>query len=109
MIDLGNMTMVELQKLLQEVEQAIIKRKSEEREAVIKNVMDLVNQSGFSFAELFPAGQVAVKKTRRASVVLPRYKDPDTEATWTGRGRKPIWVVKYLEAGGSLENIAIQN
>lgn len=28
--------------------------------------------------------------------------------TWTGRGRKPVWVLDYLEAGGQLPDIEIK-
>ena len=40
--------------------------------------------------------------------VAPKYANPaDTSQTWTGRGRKPQWVQAALDAGKSLEDLAI--
>ncbi len=35
------------------------------------------------------------------------YRDADTGATWSGRGRKPTWVAMHLENGGTLEDIKV--
>ena len=37
------------------------------------------------------------KKTRSAtsakgSTVAPKYKDPESGKTWTGRGKAPLWI-----------------
>jgi len=46
-------------------------------------------------------------KTSRAKVA-PVYRDPENpENTWTGRGRKPRWLVAALEAGKSIEEYKI--
>lgn len=35
-----------------------------------------------------------------------RYRHPDNaNQTWTGRGRKPTWVVEWLENGGSMDDL----
>jgi DNA-binding protein H-NS len=40
--------------------------------------------------------------------VAPKYADPaNLENTWTGRGRKPKWLVKALESGCTVEAFAI--
>lgn len=41
--------------------------------------------------------------SRKAAVVEPRYRNPETGATWTGRGRRPRWVVE-AEAAGQLRD-----
>ena len=40
---------------------------------------------------------------RAPSSVL--YKNPKGEQTWTGRGRKPQWVVDALAKGKSLKDL----
>ena len=36
----------------------------------------------------------------------PSYRNPANAAeTWSGRGRKPKWVIEWLEAGNSLEKL----
>jgi len=34
-----------------------------------------------------------VKKTRKArSPVMPKYKDPNSDKTWSGMGKPPAWI-----------------
>jgi len=47
------------------------------------------------------------KKTR--GKVAPKYRNPaNSRETWTGRGRKPLWVVAALESGKKLQDLAIK-
>jgi DNA-binding protein H-NS len=40
--------------------------------------------------------------------VEAKYRHPENaELTWTGRGRKPVWVQELLTAGKTLEDLAI--
>jgi DNA-binding protein H-NS len=40
--------------------------------------------------------------------VAPKYADPtNPENTWTGRGRKPKWLVTALESGRTAEDFAL--
>lgn len=39
--------------------------------------------------------------------VAPKYRHPETGETWTGRGMQPRWVREYLEQGGDLESLRI--
>jgi DNA-binding protein H-NS len=42
------------------------------------------------------------------SVNPPKYRHPkDPNMTWTGRGRKPKWIVEALERGKSLKSFEI--
>jgi DNA-binding protein H-NS len=47
--------------------------------------------------------QEALSKAKYALIDHPKYGT----VTWSGRGRKPKWLVEYLEAGGLLESIEI--
>lgn len=46
-----------------------------------------------------------VKGTRTPA--KPKYQDPATGATWTGKGNQPAWVKAHLEAGGKKEELLI--
>ena len=51
----------------------------------------------------------AVKKSsgdKRASVA-PKYRDNETNQTWTGRGKAPTWMAAKLAAGASKESFLI--
>lgn len=46
---------------------------------------------------------------RRAPKVAPKYRHPeDPSLTWTGRGNKPRWVKDWIDAGRSLQEIAVK-
>lgn len=47
----------------------------------------------------------AAKKPRKP--VPAKYQDPATKATWTGRGRTPVWLSKYLSEGRSKEEFSL--
>ncbi|MBF0140586.1 MAG: H-NS histone family protein [Magnetococcales bacterium] len=41
--------------------------------------------------------------------MLAKYQNPaDPKQTWSGRGRKPGWVLSHLGAGGQLEALEIK-
>lgn len=37
----------------------------------------------------------------------PKYRDPVTQQTWSGRGKRPQWIHDALAAGKSLADLAI--
>jgi DNA-binding protein H-NS len=38
---------------------------------------------------------------------IPKYRDPATQQTWSGRGKRPQWIHDALAAGKSLADYAI--
>jgi DNA-binding protein H-NS len=81
-------------------------RKQEIADAV-KQVQDLIAK--YELTEMDVFGRVrSAGGTRTKAVVAPKYRDPNTGATWTGRGRKPTWVVKALDSGMTMDQLAIQ-
>ena len=63
---------------------------------------------GFSLNEL-TGGSVKSKTPKKPTQkAAPKYANPaDASQTWTGRGRRPAWVISALEAGKSLDDMAI--
>ncbi len=64
-------------------------RKREISDAV-QQVRALVAQHDLSVEDVFPN-----RRGRKAGVgakVAPKYRDPATGATWTGRGKPPRWI-----------------
>lgn len=72
------------EQLEQQIQQA---RKAEVSEAVAK-VRALVTEYDLTQEDVFPSSKP--KATRQA--VAPKYRDPATGATWTGRGKPPLWI-----------------
>lgn len=49
----------------------------------------------------------ATKAKLGKSTVAPKYRDPETGATWTGRGRAPVWMAAKIVAGRTKEEFLI--
>jgi DNA-binding protein H-NS len=64
-------------------------RKHEIADAVAK-VRALVAQFQLTPQDVFPTGRRARSGT--GAKVAPKYRDPATGQTWTGRGKAPKWI-----------------
>ncbi|WP_126282535.1 H-NS family nucleoid-associated regulatory protein [Burkholderia stagnalis] len=60
-----------------------------EREAqlIAQRVMDLLAENGVNVHDLLHGREPGRRK------VAPKYWNPETGATWSGRGRMPTWLV----------------
>lgn len=64
-------------------------------------VWKIAEESNSTISEILAAGE----KLRKRSI---KYRNTDNnEETWTGRGRKPTWLVEALAAGRNIEDFAI--
>lgn len=102
----------QLQQQIAGVEQQISALQSEERQEAIAKIKALLAQYGLTVADLAgsaaPRAEKAAKAPKTAgSKVAPKYRDPATGSTWTGRGLKPRWLTAAIEAGGKVEDFAI--
>lgn len=103
-IDLDAMSLEELKALRKDIERAIVsfegRKKAEARVALEAKAREL----GFSLAEIADAAP-----TRKARApVAAKYAHPENSSvTWSGRGRKPAWIVEALAAGRSINEFLI--
>lgn len=100
--NLDSMTKEELLTLQNDVAKALktldARRKLEAKRAAEQ----AAKEYGFSLDDLLSVSSA------KGSKGAPRYANPaDLSQTWTGRGRKPNWVVEALAAGKSLDDFAI--
>ncbi|SLN59691.1 DNA binding protein, nucleoid-associated [Roseivivax jejudonensis] len=100
-MNLDELSKDELQKLKADVDRAL-KTIDQRRKAEAKRAADAAaKEYGFSLDDLVAEGGKLGKG-------LPKYKNPDNASqTWTGRGRKPNWVIAALENGKSLDDLKI--
>jgi DNA-binding protein H-NS len=72
------------------------------KEAMLK-ATEIAKAAGFLTLEELIAAQPAKRARTEA-----KYRHPENpKLTWTGRGRKPSWIAEALEAGKSLDDVAI--
>jgi len=87
---------------------------SKQRKPVIASILRSMKEYGIAPEEISAAfGKPAIKtrqtatdkapKASKASrtkkTVAPKYRHPDTAATWTGRGKAPLWIVEAEKNG----------
>ncbi|MGE5267315.1 MAG: H-NS family nucleoid-associated regulatory protein [Deltaproteobacteria bacterium] len=95
-------------KEINDLEAKIAKAKAAARDKAKADLRDridrLVDGSGFTIAELY--GFAARGRGRSKSAA--KYANPENKSeTWTGRGRKPNWLVARLKKGAKMEDFAL--
>ena len=76
----------QIEKLQKQAEAA----RAKEMETVIAQIHGVMEQYGITAADL---GLKATRAKRKGGTAAPKFRDPETGATWTGRGRAPAWIM----------------
>jgi len=79
--------------LLQErvaLESRIEQARQREISQAVSQVRALVAEFGLTAQDVFPAGKT--RSSTAGNKVAPKYRDPATGNTWTGRGTAPKWI-----------------
>ncbi|MCY0388418.1 H-NS histone family protein [Robbsia sp. Bb-Pol-6] len=86
----------ELEQLLKEqeaLETRINAIKSEQKQAVVNEIKSKIALFGLSIADLgLYIPSTSRERNYRSKPVAPKYRDPETGATWAGRGKPPRWM-----------------
>ena len=94
----------ELLQIMKEIPVELKKRDKTMRQELRKRVQKMVEEAGYSLDDVISPGK-SNAPTKKAP---PKYRNPEDESsTWTGRGRKPLWVLAALESGKSLDDLLI--
>jgi DNA-binding protein H-NS len=80
-----------------------------ERGDAVARVKALMAEHGLTLADLGPRAIAAPRGAggNSGKKVAPKYRDPATGKTWSGRGLKPTWLAAALAAGKSLTDFAV--
>lgn len=98
-----------LTKQAAELEKQIADTLKAERSGVINQIKSLMAEHGIALSDLGgkvgrPPKAAPPAGTRK---VAPKFRDPSTGETWSGRGLKPKWLAAALESGRTLEEFAV--
>ena len=69
-----------------ELDAQIAAAQAEAKAKAVTEARALIAEHGLTAADVFPQGKA------KGSVGAPKYRDPATGATWTGRGKPPNWI-----------------
>lgn len=93
----------ELARLKLDVESELAARGTAELDALKEKILTIAAASGVSLNALFNP-----RKEKKKREAKPKYRNPDDpSATWSGRGKPPVWLQDKLDAGAAKEDFAI--
>jgi DNA-binding protein H-NS len=105
--DLDAMPLDELWSL-HEVISALLFERMQDQKRQLEKRLSLLNPGAHSFEPLNESHPGDGRATRRKyPKVRPRYRNPETSETWSGRGKQPRWLVTAMEGGRSLDDLRI--
>ncbi len=102
-VAVDKMTLKQIEALEEQISAAKAKVATAAKADLKAKIDALLDASGFTLADLYPhVGR------RGKSKSVAKYANPaDASQTWTGRGRRPAWVLAALKKGAKLESLAI--
>jgi len=109
-IDIEAMSFDDLWSLHEQISQILSvritseKRELERRLAVLNRSRDVGAGTDNDGAQSYNANGKARRKYPR---VLPKYRNPQTSETWSGRGKQPRWLVAAIKTGRKIEDFEI--
>lgn len=84
-------TYKELLKQREELERQISEARERELSDAVTKVRNLIAEYSLTADDVFPPARS--RSTNAGTKVAPKYRDPATGQTWTGRGKPPKWIV----------------
>ncbi|MGB3627499.1 MAG: H-NS histone family protein, partial [Henriciella sp.] len=100
-LQIEGLSMDELISLRDEIQsriQAAAEKEMKELEARLEELRPLAESKG----------NASSSTKERRTKVKPKFKDPKTGNTWSGRGLTPVWLREYEARGQSREEFAIR-
>ncbi|MFV0369792.1 MAG: H-NS family nucleoid-associated regulatory protein [Hyphomicrobiaceae bacterium] len=103
-VNVEDLSLKDLNDLEAKVAKAKAHARTKAKTDVKAKIDAILASSGFTIADLYPVARVG----RRGTTKVAKFVNPDNRSeTWTGRGRKPNWLVAKLSKGASLEDFAV--
>ena len=110
-------TLVQIRQQIEKLEKEAESVRDREIAGVISRIKQAIGFYGLTVEDLFPsnvkragrpdgvAGSAVKKAAQRKAVA--KYKDPNSDKTWTGHGKRPGWFVDAMNGGKKAEDLAI--
>lgn len=110
--DFSDCDLDQLVELKRKLQSALEKRELERIDTFRQQILAISETSGVALLELVKPlleDQVHFVKKRRLPSALPvLYCHPENSTwTWTGRGRKPLWITDWISKGGQLDALFV--
>lgn len=123
-MDLNTLSLPELRKLRSKVDAEIGRRQDTGRKALLKRIQKMAADEGLTLEDVLGSvapttppstskeGKRSPRGTAKASAkpknAFKYFHPTDPKVGWTGHGRRPAWVIKWVEDGNSLDSLLKQ-
>ena len=87
-LDFTKMTLEEMNAAKLQLEKLVAEKQAEGKREGIQQIHAIMSAYGLTVDDLTRT----TGKSRQGQTVAPKYRDPATGATWTGRGKAPKWI-----------------
>jgi len=75
------------------LEHAIEQARQREISQAVQKVREIIAEFNLTAHDVFPSGRTSkAAGSKSVNKVAPKYRDPGTGQTWTGRGKAPKWI-----------------
>lgn len=101
--------MASYQEILRQIEslqQQAEEVRKQELASAIAEIKRIMSEFGITPADL-GFGRQAGKTKGKGAALAAKYRDPVSGKTWSGRGRRPAWVMALEAAGKSLDSVKV--
>ena len=110
-------TLVQIKQAIESLEKEAERIRDSETAGVIARIKTAIDFYKLTPKDLFGAetkkvgrpkkvADVAAKKPAKKKAAA-KFKDPTSDKTWTGHGKRPGWFVAAIEAGTKAEELAV--
>ncbi|CCD95014.1 putative histone-like nucleoid-structuring protein H-NS family [Bradyrhizobium sp. ORS 375] len=108
-IDFETMSFDDLWSLHEQISHILAERITSEKRELERRLAVLNRSRGVieGKSEDAPSYNGNGKARRKYPRVLPKYRNPQTSETWSGRGKQPRWLVAAIKTGHRIEEFAI--
>jgi DNA-binding protein H-NS len=107
-IDLEAMSVDDLWSLHEQISRILSARITSEKRELEKRLAVLNRGGGVIEGGEAPQSYNANGKARRKYPrVFPKYRNPQTSETWSGRGKQPRWLAAAIKTGRKIEDFKI--
>lgn len=106
MVELESMSLDELWSLHERVS-AILSTRIKAEKYELEKRLAILNRGVDGIGETGDPGSISEKPRRKYPRVLPKYRNPQTSETWSGRGKRPRWLVAAMKSGHKIEEFQI--
>jgi len=120
-LDLEGLTPEQLEALAEEARAKAEELRTDARRSVFVDLNQRATKAGYRLEELVEefgvlqrprviSGIPGVRKVRKdkGQKFPPKYRDPKSGLTWSGRGRAPGWIVEHEAQGGKRDDLLIK-